>query len=80
MSRCLLHLNKFDEFVKWLDQSKIVHRPGKGEWQIIQIKKGSNWLCVYARAEMLEHFSVDKRLEVTIRSFIKSTNAQKEKS
>ena len=70
----LLHINRLDEFVAWLDANQIPHRPGKGEYQVMQVKTThAGWQVVYRRKEMPENFSLNNRLAGLVRKFIRET-------
>jgi hypothetical protein len=70
MSRNLLHILKFDEFVAWLDANSIAHRPGKGDYQKLQVQTPDNgWQVIFIRLDMKEHFSTNVKLDKLIRDF-----------
>jgi hypothetical protein len=74
--RCTLHKNKLDEFKAWLDNSNIAHRPGLGEWQVLQVLTPEyGWQCVFKRVRMPEHFSVNEKLMSTVQKFIDETRS-----
>jgi hypothetical protein len=76
MSKCLLHKSKLEDFKRWMDEHHIEHRPGKGSFQVLQVKirnKRKNvieWQCVFDRLEAPEHYTVAWPLEGTVRKFI----------
>lgn len=71
MSRNLLHVSKLDEFQAWLTKVGVEHRPGRGEYEVLQVKtKKGTWQCVFRRHEMTEHFTVAYPLEPIVRRFI----------
>lgn len=35
-------------FKNWLDSQSIAHRPGKGEYQMLQVKRSSGWEILYS--------------------------------
>jgi len=70
MSRSLLHKTKLEAFKLWLDSQEILHRPGKGDYQVLQVcKDGKHWNCVYTRHEMPEHFTTDRHLDSLVAKF-----------
>lgn len=70
MSRNLLHKSKLEAFKSWLDANGIPNRPGKGDFQLLQVcKDGKHWNCIYSRIEMAEHVTVDRHLESLVRRF-----------
>jgi hypothetical protein len=72
MSRNLLHKSKLNDFVAWLDANGIVHRPGRGVYQVLQIRtKGGHWQCIFDRLDAPEHYTVAWPIESIIRRFIK---------
>lgn len=74
MSRCLLHKNKLEQFKAWLDSQEILHRPSKGDYQVLQVcKDGKHWNCVYIRHEMPEHFTTDRHLDSLVVKFCRES-------
>lgn len=71
MSRCLLHKNKLEAFKSWLTASGIEHRPARGECQVLQVKVGAGWQCIFDRLDAKEHYTVAAPLESTVRKFIR---------
>jgi hypothetical protein len=70
-SRNLLHVNKLEDFIRYLDEVEIPHRPGKGEYQILQVYTESHgWRVVHKRLDMKEHYTVDERLVPLVKRFI----------
>ena len=74
MSRSLLHITKLEEFKAFLDAEGLKHRPGKGDWQVLQVCKedGKHWNCVYERNEMPEHYTTDRHLDGLVAKFCRS--------
>ena len=71
MSRNLLHLSKLEPFKQWLNDKGVHHRPGRGDWQVLQVcKNGKNWHCVYKRAHMPEHYTIDLNIENLVLKFL----------
>ncbi|MBR8362130.1 hypothetical protein KDW55_02205 [Burkholderia sp. AU19243] len=74
MSRNLLHKTKLKPFKAWMDSYGIEHRPGRGDFQVLQIKtKNGQWQCVFDRIEAPEHYTVAWPLEPIVRRFIRAT-------
>lgn len=71
MSRNTLHKSKLDDFKAWLDAQGIEHRPGKGDWQVLQVRSrdGKNWNAVYERADMPEHLTTVRYLDSLVARF-----------
>lgn len=70
MSRNLLHKKHLDEFKSWLQGRGVPHRPGKGDWQVLQVKCGNEWQAVYERIFMPEHLTVaGNKIEKLVRRF-----------
>ena len=69
MSRSLLHVSKLDEFKAWLDAQGIDHRPGRGAYEVLQVRQRRGWRTVCSRHHMTEHYSTDRRLDSLIRQF-----------
>ena len=79
MSRSLLHKTKLEEFKAWLDSEGVKHRPGKGEWQVLQVcKDGKHWNSVFIRLDMPEHFTTDKRLDSLVMKYCRTKNTPNE--
>lgn len=73
MSRNQLHITKLEEFKVWLDSEGIPHRPGRGDYQVLQIcKDGTHWNCIYERNYMPEHYTADRHIDSLVRKFIRS--------
>ena len=72
--RDLLHKNKLEPFKVWLDDQNIAYRPGKGDWQALQVHHPLHgWQVLYERAEMPEHLTVAQKLVELVRQFIRET-------
>ena len=70
MSKCLLHKDKLQAFKDWLDSKGINHREPKDTYQVHQVYQQGQWMGIYQRASMIEHLTVDVRLEELVRAFI----------
>lgn len=79
MSRNLLHKNKLDDFKAWLTSQGILHRPGRGAYQVLQValsrKVPIQWGVVFDRDTAPEHYTVTWPLEATVRRYIRERNA-----
>lgn len=74
MSRNLLHKSKLPAFKSWLESRGIAHRPPRGDYDVLQVQAAPpDWFCVFDRISAPEHYTVDHRLESTVRRFIRST-------
>ena len=72
-NRNTLHKNKLDAFKGFLDSEGIAYRPGKGDYQELQIlTKKFGWQCVFNRLDMPEHFTIQDKLYPLVRRFIDS--------
>jgi hypothetical protein len=72
-SRNLMHKNKLEDFKKWCDRMNIPYRPGKGQYQVLQIlTEFFGWKIIYKRNDMPEHYSLDEKLVPIIKKFIDS--------
>lgn len=69
MARNLLHKTKLEDFKAWLDAQAIAHRPGRGDWQVLQVLIGTQWHVVYERNHMPEHFTTVRHLDKLVASF-----------
>jgi hypothetical protein len=76
MSRCLLHKSKLEEFKAFLDSEGLPHRPGKGQWQVLQVcKDGRHWNSIFIRNEMPEHFTTDRHLDSLVVKFCRKNKS-----
>lgn len=72
-NRILLHKTKLEAFKLWLDSHGIAHRPGKGDYQALQVlSPESGWQVVFTKNEMPEHYTVNAKLVPIVRNFIAS--------
>lgn len=70
----LLHVTKLEEFKAWLTSKGVAYRPGKGEYQVLQVHLGdAGWAVVYRRNNAREHFSLNQTLEPLVKRFIRET-------
>lgn len=70
MSRNLLHKTHLEDFKAWLAYRGTEYRPGRGDWQVLQVKCGQEWQCVYHRIYMPEHLTVaGNKIEKLVRRF-----------
>lgn len=69
--RNLLHKSKLDEFQLWCRANNIATRPGKGDYQVLQVlTPRSGWQVVFRKNDMPEHLTVNAALEPLVREFI----------
>lgn len=84
MKRCrrdLLHKSKLEDFKKYLDELEVPHRPGKGDWQVLQVCVDLyGWRVIHFRADMPEHLTVDERLVPLVKKFIDRQHKEKDSS
>ena len=67
----LLHINKLDAFKRYLDSKDIPYRPGKGGWQVLQVMtRKYGWQCIFRRADMPEHYTIQEKLYPIVRQFL----------
>jgi hypothetical protein len=70
MSRNMLHKKHLADFTQWLEDKDYPIRPGKGDWQVLQVFIGGNWYAVYERLFMPEHLTAaGNKLEKLVRRF-----------
>lgn len=70
-ARNLLHKTKLEDFKSYLDEKGIPYRPGKGDYQILQVQHPDHgWLVIYSKLEAPEHYSVPWKLTSTVEKFI----------
>lgn len=69
--RALLHKDKVDDFTGWCEENGVATRPGKGDWELLQVNfPAGQWNKIYARANMPEHTTVQEALAPLVRAFI----------
>jgi hypothetical protein len=69
--RHLLHKNKVADFVAWLDHRGIPNRAGRGEYELLQVRRSDGqWFKLYRRESMPEHVTVQQPLVDLVRQFI----------
>lgn len=70
--RCSLHIKHLDTFKTWLDVKGIAYRPGKGEYQVLQVlTRYHGWQVVYRRNDMPEHYTINNGLKGLVRLFLR---------
>lgn len=81
MSRSLLHKSKLEDFKAWLDENCINHRPGVGDYQVLQVERRcpvvNRWDAIYERLHEPDHLTVVTQLERLVRRYIKERKCQK---
>ena len=74
-NRCYLHKNKLEEFKNWLNEMDVPNRPGKGDYQVLQVMVDlHSWKCIYKRNDMPEHLTVDDLLMPLVKRFKEARN------
>ena len=70
-NRGVLHKNKLDDFKAFLDDNAYGYRKGKGTWQVLQVlTRSSGWQCIYERADMPEHYTVQDKLMPLVHRYL----------
>ena len=81
MSHNLLHSTKLPAFTEWLNLAGIEHRDmsKKGDgFLLMNVRIGGWWKGIYRRhgktiAADVDHLTIDRHLESTVRRFIRET-------
>jgi hypothetical protein len=74
MNRSLLAKHRLAEFTEWLTSKGVPHRPGRGDFQKLQVQtKERGWQCIFYRGGAKEHYTVAGPLEAIVREFISET-------
>ena len=74
MAANTLHIKKLPLLLEWLDNNEIMHREGKGAFQVRQIyQEHCGWQTIFSRLEAKEHYSYNRALEDLIRKFLYET-------
>jgi hypothetical protein len=79
VSRNLLAKHKLEPFKEWLTSKEIEHRPSRGIYEVLRVRVGDGWQCVFDRHDAKEHYTVAGPLEPTVRRFIKEARAPRSK-
>lgn len=73
-ARNLLHKTKLQEFKKFLDAEGIAYRPGKGDYQVLQVEHPEHgWVVIYEKLHSPEHFSIPWKMVGLVEKFIKGS-------
>ncbi len=76
-NRYTLHINKLESFKTWLSENNIEFRPGKGDYQVLQVAVPNNgFQCIYFRHQMPEHYTVQDKLMPLVKRFIRESRAK----
>lgn len=70
--RKTLHKTKLGAFKEYLDYNMIPYRPGKGDYQVLQVQIEARWQVIHERLDMPEHFTIPEKLVPTVFAFIRS--------
>lgn len=80
MSRNLLHRTKLEAFKEFLDAHDVPHRPGRGDYQVLQVRwSDKHWAGVYTRNSMAEHYTNDPQLNFLVRWFCRESKLNRRK-
>lgn len=69
-NRNLLHVSKVEDFKAYLDEIGVDHRPGRGEFELLQVHVDGAWPKLYSRLKETEHVTVQNALIPLVRAFI----------
>lgn len=69
-NRNLLHVSKVEDFKAYLDEIGVEHRPGRGEYELLQVHVDGAWPKLYSRLKMPEHVTVQNALIPLVTAFI----------
>ena len=57
-------------FKDWLDSQSIAYRPGRGEYQALQVKRSSGWEILYSSPNYPDHYKAgSNKLAELVREF-----------
>lgn len=77
--RHLLHKNKVEDFKRYLDEIGVTHRPGRGDYEILQVyRNDGQWFKLYSRHNMPEHVTVQGPLCPLVRSYLHARHLEDE--
>jgi len=74
-ARNLLHKSKLESFKSWLDSKGLEHRPGRGDYQELQVRTGKTWHVIYSRNYMPEHLTIPDPIISLVSNFIRQNRA-----
>ena len=76
-ARDLLPVSLLQHFKEWCEDNQIEYRPGRDPQrrQVLQIKLGTAWQCIYRNAEDPEYHSVPDPLVPVVNRFLKDIEA-----
>lgn len=66
----VLQINQLEAFKSWLDSQDIPNRPGKGQYEALQVFLGRDWHKLYRTDRMVSHLSVQAALVPLLRRFV----------
>lgn len=72
-ARNVFHVTHLQPFKDWCQDNQIEYRPGRDPHgrQVLQVKIGTAWQCIYHNNGDKEHYSVVEPLMPVIRRFLK---------
>ena len=71
MSRNLLAQSKLEGFKQWLGDHGIPYRPGRGDFEVIQVlADNGTWQCIFYQLDKTVHYTVAGPLVPLVRRFI----------
>lgn len=69
----MLHKSRLDEFEAWCRKHGYGTRPGKGEYQVLQIHyPAKGWVPIYEKLYSKEHYTVSGLLVPIVKKFLMS--------
>jgi hypothetical protein len=66
-----------DDFIAWLDANNYPWRPGRGDYQLIQVQVDGSWYPIYDRNNAIEHVTVYGPVVRVVRAFIRERKARR---
>lgn len=81
MHKHTLHKSRLDAFKLWLTGEGYEHRPGRGDYQVLQVLTTlSGWQVVFTSEKDTDHYTVNKKLMPLVDEFIRSKRAANPKT
>lgn len=71
-SRCLLAINKLDDFKKWLVEDGWDIEEPKGLYEVVRAKKSKRWLLIHQRMYAKQHVTVMEKDFGVVWKYLKS--------
>lgn len=70
MTPYLLRKTQLKRFLEWCFLNEVETRPGKGEWQVVQVcTPDAGWQVIFNSRKNPDHYSINAKLIPTVKAF-----------